>query len=172
MEYSLDNLAPVKGSRKEKVRLGRGPGSGLGKTSGKGHKGQKARTGGKVARHFEGGQMPLYRRIPKLGFKSRAQKTGEKKKWKIVDVSLLERFEAGAEVGLLELYGLIGVSKSKCATGIGDCSYNVKVLGNACLTKAIKLSAHAISAQALSSVENAGGSFNAIVPIVGVSEAK
>ena len=70
----LDNLKPAKGSNKKK-RLGRGPGSGLGKTAGKGHKGQKARKGGGVAPGFEGGQMPLYRRLPKRGFKTLSEKS-------------------------------------------------------------------------------------------------
>jgi large subunit ribosomal protein L15 len=158
-EVTLSSLAPEKGSRKQRVRLGRGPGSGLGKTSGKGHKGQKARTGGKVARHFEGGQMPLYRRIPKLGFRSRAQKAGAKSHWKIVDVALLDRLEAGSNVGFSELSELIGARiDSESGNGLEFPRYYFKILGNTKIKKALKVTVDAISTQALSSIEGAGGS--------------
>jgi len=158
-EVTLNSLAPEKGSRKQRVRLGRGPGSGLGKTSGKGHKGQKARTGGKVARHFEGGQMPLYRRIPKLGFRSRAQKAGAKSHWKIVDVALLDRLENGATVGFNELSQLVGARyETELSSGLECPRYYFKILGNAKITKALKVTVDAISTQALSSIEAAGGS--------------
>jgi large subunit ribosomal protein L15 len=158
-EITLNSLAPEKGSRKQRVRLGRGPGSGLGKTSGKGHKGQKARTGGKVARHFEGGQMPLYRRIPKLGFRSRAQKSGARSHWKIVDVALLDRLEAGSEVGFIELSELVGARfESELSSGLEVPRYYFKILGNTKIKKAFKIAVDAISTQALSSIEGAGGS--------------
>lgn len=158
-EVALNSLAPQKGSRKERVRLGRGPGSGLGKTSGKGHKGQKARTGGKVARHFEGGQMPLYRRIPKLGFRSRAQKAGLKSQWKIVDVALLDRLEAGTVVGFKELSQLVGARfESVPSSGLECPRYCFKILGNTKIKKALKVTVDAISTQALASIEAAGGS--------------
>lgn len=157
-EVALNNLAPERGSRKQRTRLGRGPGSGLGKTSGKGHKGQKARTGGKVARHFEGGQMPLYRRIPKLGFRSRAQKSGTKSQWKVIDVALLERLENCESVGYNELAQLIGARFEAELSGGLECPrYYFKILGNGKLKKAFKVTVDAISTQALSSIEAAGG---------------
>jgi len=165
-ELTLNNLAPEIGSRKERVRVGRGPGSGLGKTCGRGHKGQKARTGGKVARHFEGGQMPLYRRIPKLGFKSRAQKLGTKDQWKIVDVALLNRFEAGAEVGFAELSALIGARfENDITTGLEVPRYFFKILGNTKLEVSLKVTVDAISTQALSCIESAGGSVGLVAGV-------
>ncbi|MBO5926830.1 MAG: 50S ribosomal protein L15, partial [Clostridia bacterium] len=96
----IDTLQPAEGSRKSAKRLGRGIGSGLGKTSGKGHKGQWARSGGGVRPGFEGGQMPLIRRLPKRGFKNHFKKV-----YAVVNLSELAGFESGAVVDFETLYG-------------------------------------------------------------------
>jgi ribosomal protein L15 len=103
--------------------------------------------------------MPLYRRIPKLGFRSRAQKSGARHQWKIVDVALLERLEAGAEIGYNELARLVGVGCETEMSGGLECPrYYFKLLGNAKLKKAFKVNVDAISTQALASIAAAGGS--------------
>ncbi len=94
---SIDNLSPLPGARSNSKRLGRGEGSGKGKTSGKGHKGQRARAGASIPGWFEGGQMPLYRRVGKIGFRSRMGFQG-KNQYGLVPLSVLARFEKGAEV--------------------------------------------------------------------------
>ena len=141
----IDTLQPAPGSRTSAKRLGRGIGSGLGKTSGKGHKGQWARSGGGVRVGFEGGQMPLIRRIPKRGFNNYFTKT-----YSIVNLSVLEGFENGAVVDMAVLAekGLIKVLK--------DCA-GLKVLGNGTLTKAITVKAERFSASAKEAIEKAGG---------------
>ncbi len=141
----LGNLSPAEGANTAKKRLGRGIGSGLGKTSGKGHKGQWARSGGGVRPGFEGGQMPLIRRVPKRGFNNHFSKI-----YSIVNLSVLENFEAGAVVDMqiLSDMGLIKVVKG-CA--------GLKVLGNGTLTKAITVKASAFSASAKEAIEKAGG---------------
>ena len=141
----LGNLSPAEGANTPAKRLGRGIGSGLGKTSGKGHKGQWARSGGGVRPGFEGGQMPLIRRIPKRGFNNFFTKT-----YSIVNLSVLESFEAGAVVDMAVLAekGLIKVLKN-CA--------GLKVLGNGTLTKAITVKAERFSASAKEAIEKAGG---------------
>lgn len=141
----LGNLSPAEGANTAKKRLGRGIGSGLGKTSGKGHKGQWARSGGGVRPGFEGGQMPLIRRVPKRGFNNHFSKI-----YSIVNLSVLENFEAGAVVDMQTLNekGLIKVVKG-CA--------GLKVLGNGTLTKAITVKATAFSASAKEAIEKAGG---------------
>jgi large subunit ribosomal protein L15 len=139
----LHDLRPAAGSRKNRKRLGRGPGSGTGKTAGKGHKGQKARTGGKVRRGFEGGQMPLQRRIPKGGFTPLQRVT-----FQVVNVRTLEEMEE-TEVTpeVLKSHGLIGSAQEP-----------VKILGTGELTRALQVSAHAFSASAREKIEAAGGS--------------
>ena len=141
----LGNLSPAEGATTERKRLGRGIGSGLGKTSGKGHKGQWARSGGGVRPGFEGGQMPLIRRVPKRGFNNHFAKV-----YSIVNLSVLENFEAGAVVDMAVLAekGLIKVLKD----GAG-----LKVLGNGTLTKAITVKAERFSATAKEAIEKAGG---------------
>lgn len=141
----LGNLSPAEGANTPAKRLGRGIGSGLGKTSGKGHKGQWARSGGGVRPGFEGGQMPLIRRIPKRGFNNHFTKT-----YSIVNLSVLENFEAGAviDMAVLAEKGLIKVLK--------DCA-GLKVLGNGTLTKAITIKAERFSASAKEAIEKAGG---------------
>ena len=141
----LGELSPAIGATTSKKRLGRGIGSGLGKTSGKGHKGQWARSGGGVRPGFEGGQMPLIRRIPKRGFNNHFRKV-----YSIVNLSILEGFEANSVVDMqvLNEKGLIKVVKG---------SVGLKVLGNGTLTKAITVKASSFSASAKDAIEKAGG---------------
>ena len=141
----LGELSPAMGATTAKKRLGRGIGSGLGKTSGKGHKGQWARSGGGVRPGFEGGQMPLIRRIPKRGFNNHFRKV-----YSIVNLSILENFEANAVVDMevLNEKGLIKVLKG---------SVGLKVLGNGTLTKALTVKAAGFSAAAKEAIEKAGG---------------
>ena len=139
----LNNLKPAAGSRKDRRRVGRGIGSGLGKTAGRGHKGQKSRAGGFHKVGFEGGQMPLQRRLPKRGFKSQTAKfNGE------VSLAALERLGA-AEVDLLTL---------KQAGLVGELVRNVKVIKSGELKKAVKLNGIAATAGAKAAIEAAGGS--------------
>ena len=139
----LSELSPAPGSAKKAWRKGRGHGSGNGKTAGRGHKGQKARSGGGVRIGFEGGQMPLARRIPKRGFNNIFAQPLES-----VNVSALERFENGAVVDADAL--LAAGVLSKCVNG-------VKVLGNGNLTKAITVKASAFSESAKQKIEAVGG---------------
>ncbi len=141
----LGELSPAMGSTTAKKRLGRGIGSGLGKTSGKGHKGQWARSGGGVRPGFEGGQMPLIRRIPKRGFNNHFKKI-----YSIVNLSVLEGLEANSvvDMAMLDEKGLIKVVKG---------SIGLKVLGNGTLTKALTVKASGFSASAKEAIEKAGG---------------
>lgn len=140
---NIQDLGPAYGATKERTRVGRGVGSGLGKTSGKGHKGQKARTGGKIRRGFEGGQTPLYRRIPKRGFKNHF-----KKEYAIVNVADLERFEEGTVVNQ-ELLLNEGVIRKELD--------GLKVLGNGEVTKKLTVVAHKFSKEAAKKIEAVGG---------------
>lgn len=139
----IHELMPIEGSRKERKRIGRGPGSGWGKTSGKGHKGQKSRSGGKVAVGFEGGQMPLYRRLPKRGFHNKFSK-----QYSIVNVEALNRFEDGTVVDA-ELLIKVGLAE-RTADG-------VKVLGRGELQKRLDVRAAKFSATARAAIEEKGG---------------
>ena len=141
----LNDLSPVKGARTSSKRLGRGIGSGLGKTSGKGHKGQWARSGGGVRPGFEGGQMPLTRRIPKRGFTNIF-----KKEYTVVNVGKLNELFAAGDVVTADTIlekGLV----SKIAP------YGLKVLGGGELTKALTVKASCFSDSARAAIENAGG---------------
>ena len=139
----LYDLHPAEGSRTAPKRVGRGAGSGLGQTSGRGHKGQKARSGGGVRIGFEGGQMPLARRIPKRGFHNIFAKPLES-----VNVSALEKFEDGAVVDAKALLDAGILSK---------CTYGVKILGNGEITKKLTVKASAFSESAKAKIEAAGG---------------
>ncbi|HIU63175.1 MAG TPA: 50S ribosomal protein L15 [Candidatus Caccalectryoclostridium excrementigallinarum] len=142
----MHELRPADGAKTAAKRLGRGIGSGLGKTSGKGHKGQKARSGGGVRPGFEGGQMPLVRRIPKRGFNNRFRKV-----YSIVNLSALEdKFENGAVVDAEALIVSGILSKIEDA--------GVKILGNGELTKSLTVKANKFSASAKEAIEKAGGS--------------
>ena len=139
----LHELAPVPGSKRTRTRLGRGLGSGLGKTSGKGHKGQKARSGGGTRPGFEGGQKPLYLRLPKRGFYNKFGK-----EYAEVNVATLNRFEAGAEVDPVALVEA-GVLKN-----VHD---GVRVLGGGELTVALTVKANGFTKSAIAKIEAAGG---------------
>jgi len=140
---NLHELAPVMGSTHVNKRKGRGTGTGNGKTAGRGHKGQKARSGGKLRIGFEGGQMPLARRIPKRGFHNIFAKPLES-----VNVSALEKFEDGAVVDAKVLLDAGVLSK---------CTYGVKILGNGEITKKLTVKASAFSESAKAKIEAAGG---------------
>jgi large subunit ribosomal protein L15 len=145
----LSNLTPAEGSvHSDNFRRGRGHGSGNGKTAGKGHKGQKARSGGSIRPGFEGGQMPLYRRIPKRGFNNINTKEIE-----AINVSALEVFNDGDEVTVKALLenGIIKNPKD-----------GVKVLGNGELTKKLNVKVNAFSASAKAKIEALGGSAEVI----------
>ena len=145
----LSNLQPAEGSKhSDNFRRGRGHGSGNGKTAGKGHKGQKARSGGSIRLGFEGGQMPLYRRLPKRGFKNRNTKeiVG-------INVSYLERFDDGATVTVDTLIEC-GIIKNP--------RDGVKILGNGELTKKLNVKANAFSASAKEKIEALGGTAEVI----------
>ena len=146
---TLANLSPAKGSNRPKKRLGRGPGSGLGKTAGKGHKGQKARKGGGIAPGFEGGQTPLYRRIPKRGFVNpfRVEYTP-------VNLDQLDKlFDADSEV-THETLMQAGLVRTKTA--------KVKLLGRGTLSKKLSISVNKASGKAKEAVEKLGGTVKEI----------
>ena len=138
----LHELSPAEGSAKAAWRKGRGPGSGNGKTAGKGHKGQNARSGGGVRPGFEGGQLPLYRKLPKRGFKNRFAVN-----YAIVNVGDLNKFEDGAVVDLEALLAAKIVRKELDG---------LKVLGNGELTKKLTVKATVFSATAKEKIEAAG----------------
>ena len=140
---NLHDLSPAEGSTRKGKRKGRGHGSGNGKTSGRGHKGQKSRSGGGTRIGFEGGQMPLARRVPKRGFNNIFAKP-----LTAVNVVALNRFPDGATVDAESLLELGVLSK---------CEYGVKVLGNGALTKKLTVKAAAFSESAKQKIINAGG---------------
>jgi len=155
----LSRLRPPAGAVKKKKRKGRGPGSGIGKTAGKGMKGQKARHPGDFSKlGFEGGQTPLYRRLPKRGF----NRGKFAKKTVVFNVSDLDRFDAGTTVDL-EALRVVGLLSRKVDA--------VKILGNGELSKKLTVKAHAFSKSARSKIEAAGGSCEEIAPIGPTTEA-
>lgn len=139
----LHDMKPAKGARKARKRIGRGIGSGTGKTSGRGHDGQNARSGGGVRLGFEGGQIPLFQRLPKRGFTNI-----NRKEYAIVNLDVLNRFDEGTEVTpeLLIETGIVSNEKS-----------GIKILGNGILEKKITVKAHKFSASAKEAIEKAGG---------------
>jgi large subunit ribosomal protein L15 len=145
MALSLNNLKPAKGSTHKKKRVGRGPGSGLGKTSGRGHKGQKSRSGYSSRPGFEGGQMPLQRRLPKRGFTNIF-----KKQWIEISLGKIEsNFNSGDDVTpeILHERGLIKKAK-----------HDLVILGTGDVSKALNISAHRFTKTAKDKIEKAGGS--------------
>lgn len=140
---NLNELTPAKGATRAGKRKGRGPGTGNGKTAGRGHKGQNSRSGGGVRIGFEGGQMPLARRVPKRGFNNIFAKPLVS-----VNVSLLDQFEDGAVIGIPELIDVGLISK---------CKYGVKILGKGELTKKLTVKASAFSESAKQKIEAVGG---------------
>lgn len=145
---NLHELSPAPGSNTKAYRKGRGAGSGNGKTAGRGHKGQWARSGGGVRVGFEGGQMPLARRLPKRGFHNIFAKPLE-----AINVSALERFEDGATVDAQTLLDAGVLSK---------CQYGVKILGNGEITKKLIVKASAFSASAKEKIVAAGGKWEVV----------
>src|SRR5690349_20700472 len=149
MAISLNSLKPAKGSIHKKKRVGRGPGSGLGKTAGRGEKGQKSRSGYSARIGFEGGQMPLHRRLPKRGFTNIF-----KKRWVEVSLAALDRgFEANEEITpeLLHSRGILKKAR-----------HDVVVLGNGELSKPLRIYAHRFTKSAREKIEKAGGAVTEI----------
>lgn len=144
----LHELQPAVGSRKERNRVGRGQGSGNGKTAGRGSKGQKARSGGGVRLGFEGGQTPLFRRIPKRGFNNI-----NRKEYAVVNLETLNRFEDGQEVTPVSLFEA-GIVK--------DAKDGIKVLANGKLERKLTVKAHKFSEAAKAAIEAAGGTVEVI----------
>ncbi len=144
----IADLKPAPGSRKKSKRVGRGPGSGQGKTSGRGHKGQKARAGGGKGPGFEGGQMPLIRRLPKRGFTNIFREP-----YGVVNLDALEGLEDVTEItpDVLRERGLVRKSAKK-----------VKVLGQGELKRALQVRVHAVSASARAKIESAGGAIDLV----------
>jgi large subunit ribosomal protein L15 len=144
MAISLNSIRPAKGSTHKKKRVGRGPGSGMGKTSSRGEKGQKSRSGYSQKIGFEGGQMPLHRRLPKRGFTNIF-----KKRWLEVSLAALDKaFESNEEVSPEVLHDRGIIKKAK---------HDVVVLGNGELSKALRISAHRFTKSAKEKIEKAGG---------------
>lgn len=144
----LNSIKPAAGASKNRKRIGRGTGSGHGKTATKGHKGQKARSGGSVKAGFEGGQMPMHRRLPKRGFKSLSKKI-----YSVVNLSQLEAFEPGSCVDVEAM------QKSGLVKELYD---GVKILATGELTKALTIKAHKFSAAARTKITSVGGTVEEI----------
>jgi large subunit ribosomal protein L15 len=139
---NLNTLAPAPGAKKDAKRVGRGIGSGLGKTCGRGHKGQKARSGGFHKRGFEGGQMPLQRRLPKVGFTSRVSRTTAEVRLDVI---------ANIDADVIDLIAL------KTAGAVPENTLRVKVINSGEISKAISLKGIAATAGAQKAIESAGG---------------
>lgn len=137
----LHDLKPPPGSTREKMRKGRGQGSGKGKTAGRGQKGQKARSGGQIPAGFEGGQMPLHRRLPKRGFNNTFRT-----EYQVINVRMLDRFDGEVTPEMLIDAGLVQKNGGP-----------VKILGDGEMEKALQVSAHAFSGSAREKIEAAGG---------------
>ncbi len=144
----LNELSPAKGARKNRKRVGRGSGSGHGKTSGRGHKGQKSRSGGNIPAWFEGGQLPLTRRLPIKGFTNYTRR-----EYEVVNLSDLERsgLEGTVTIAVLRAAGIVTRSRKP-----------VKVLAVGEVTKALDLKVNAISAKAREKIEAAGGTIELV----------
>lgn len=142
--YQLNNLKPAQGAKKKKRRVGRGPGSGAGTTASRGNKGARSRSGGGMGAWFEGGQMPLYRRVPKKGFFSRNRVENQ-----CINLSMFERFDAGETITpeYLASKGLVSGRNPR-----------VKILGNGEVSGSFKIHVHAVSKSAREKIEAAGGS--------------
>ncbi len=145
---NLGDLKPASGAKKKRKRIGRGPGSGHGKTSTRGHKGTQSRTGNTMHAWYEGGQMPLQRRTPKRGFTNIFRV-----EYQVINLSDLDRFDADATVDIEALIdrGLVR-----------NLNHKIKLLGNGEIKKALKITVHACSASAKEAVEKAGGQVNLV----------
>jgi len=139
----LNELRPPKGARKKRKRIGRGEGSGHGGTSTKGHKGRKARSGGTISPGFEGGQMPLQRRLPKRGFTNPSRK-----EWTVVNLGDLTAFPEGA---------VVDVESLKSSGLVRKVAFGVKILGDGEISRPLTIRAHAFSLAAKKKIEAAGG---------------
>lgn len=148
MALGLNNIKAPEGATHKKKRVGRGPGSGLGKTSGRGNKGQKSRSGYSRKRGFEGGQMPLHRRLPKRGFTNIFKKI-----WAEVNVADLDRFDSEVTPEVLVGAGLVRKSKQS----------GIVIMGEGEVTKALTIKAHRFTATAKQKIEAAGGKAEIIV---------
>jgi len=144
----LNTLKPAVGATRDRKRIGRGPGSGHGKTATKGHKGQKARSGGSIKPGFEGGQMPMQRRLPKRGFEPLSRK-----EFVVINISQLDVFDAGTIVDSAAI-----ISRG-LASNIRD---GIKILAKGTITKALTVKAHKFSAAAKEQIIAAGGSVEEI----------
>ena len=144
----LNSIRPAAGATKDRKRIGRGPGSGHGKTATKGHKGQKARSGGSIKPGFEGGQMPMQRRLPKRGFSPLTRK-----EYVVINIAQLEIFEAGSVVDTAAI-----ISRG-LASNIGD---GIKILAKGSITKALTVKAHKFSSSAKEQIVAAGGTVEEI----------
>ncbi len=154
----LSNLQPAKGARRNRKRIGRGPGSGTGKTAGKGHKGKGARSGGNTPPGYEGGQMPLQRRLPKRGFRS-----PNRRRYAIITLAQLERFATGSVVD----------AEALTAAGLARAGLPVKLLANGTLTHALTVKVDKASQSARERIAAAGGTLEAHDDAAGAaSEAK
>lgn len=142
----LNNLRPAKGAIKSRKRIGRGPGAGTGGTSTRGHKGDKARSGSKEKRHFEGGQTPMQRRLPKRGFKN-----VNRVEYTPLNLGALEALVKKTGSHNFDLEALV-------AAGVAKAGDKVKVLGNGKLNSKVEISAHAVSESAKAAIEALGGS--------------
>lgn len=144
----IHDLSPVEGSRKQKKRVGRGPGSGHGKTSCRGHKGQKSRSGGSIPPGFEGGQMPLQRRLPKRGFTNIF-----KKQYVLINIRDLNRFDPNSTLGIeaLKSAGLVKGNKD-----------GIKLLGDGEISHPVMIKVHKVSKTARDKIEAAGGKVEVI----------
>ena len=142
---NIQDLKPAEGARTSTKRIGRGIGSGMGKTSTRGHKGQWARSGGGVRPNFEGGQMPMTRRLPKIGFNNKRFAPV----YNTVNIDVFNRFEDGAVVGIDELVASGIIKKVE--------AYGLKVLGNGELEKKLTIKANKFTASAMQKIEKAGG---------------
>jgi len=145
----IHELSPAEGSRKRRKRVGRGPGSGHGKTSCRGHKGQNSRSGGGTRPGFEGGQMPLHRRLPKRGFANIFRK-----QYSIINVKDLERFAPNSSVDVDDL---------KEAGIVKKVGYGIKLLGNGVISHPLIVKVHKVSSNARHKIELAGGKIEMIV---------
>ena len=143
----LSSLHPSPGAKKERKRLGRGPGSGLGKTSGKGHKGKGSRSGGNTPPGYEGGQMPLSRRLPKRGFRNPFRE-----EFSVVNLGSLERFSTGSTVDVATLRD----------AGFAHSGKKIKILGDGELTKSLTIKAHAFSGKAREKIIALGGAVEVV----------
>ncbi len=151
---NLKDLKPSPGSTTRRVRLGRGIGSGLGKTSGRGHKGKGARTGSNTPPRYEGGQMPLQRRLPKRGFRRLLKNTVRREAFAIVNLGRLADFEDGATIDAAAL----------ASRGLVPAGSKIKILGDGDLKKKFTVRADAFSKSAREKIANAGGSAEEVAP--------